>query len=204
VLKNKFRIVLTLLVLIFASCNSVSAASENKQSKPLYCDFKSDKTVGWSQFDPTITAKTNIPSSDIESWQWTVAPNPLTGERYLPFSTPWVIKPRMFLKGVYNVILRIFTKSGQSISCSKLAYITVYKNSFSSSVLDQSNPKVVDFKYIGDGDPTSFNWNFGDKSTSKQKNAVTHVYKNAGTYTVSLQVKNHAGSSTVSQKITVV
>jgi hypothetical protein len=203
-LKSKIRILLTLLILIFVSCNLVSAVSNNKQSKPLYCDFKTDKTVGWAPFDATITAKINIPSNEIDNFQWTVAPNPMTGSRYWAQNAPWIAKPHMLHQGVFDVFLTIATTSGQLISCNKLDYITVYKNSFSAVVFNPSNPKVVTFKYTGNGDPTSFNWNFGDKSTSKQKNTVTHVYKKAGTYTVSLQVQNRAGSSTVSQGVTVV
>jgi beta propeller repeat protein len=40
-----------------------------------------------------------------------------------------------------------------------------------------------------------YNWNFGDKTTSKDQNPV-HKYSNAGNYTVSLTVKNAAGSNT--------
>lgn len=39
-------------------------------------------------------------------------------------------------------------------------------------------------------------WDFGDKSTSKDQNPV-HKYTKAGKYTVSLTVKNAAGSNTV-------
>lgn len=49
------------------------------------------------------------------------------------------------------------------------------------------------------GSPTSWSWNFGDKSTSTDQNPV-HAYKKAGKYTVSLTVKNALGSNT--KKIT--
>ncbi|AKB83211.1 cell surface protein [Methanosarcina barkeri 3] len=47
-------------------------------------------------------------------------------------------------------------------------------------------------------DVYSYNWNFGDKSTSTVKNP-THKYTKAGKYTVSLTVKNAAGSNTVTK-----
>ena len=40
-----------------------------------------------------------------------------------------------------------------------------------------------------------WSWNFGDKSTSKDQSPV-HKYTKAGKYTVTLTVKNAAGSNT--------
>ena len=51
---------------------------------------------------------------------------------------------------------------------------------------------------------TSWSWNFGDGQTSTAQN-TSHTYNNPGTYTVSLNVSNAAGSniSTKSNLITV-
>ena len=46
--------------------------------------------------------------------------------------------------------------------------------------------------------PASWQWNFGDKSTSTTQNP-THKYTKAGKYTVSLIVKNAAGSNTTTK-----
>ncbi|PAV10808.1 hypothetical protein ASJ81_12235 [Methanosarcina spelaei] len=45
------------------------------------------------------------------------------------------------------------------------------------------------------GSPTSWNWSFGDGSSSTAKNPV-YKYTKAGKFTVKLTVKNAAGSST--------
>lgn len=45
-------------------------------------------------------------------------------------------------------------------------------------------------------------WNFGDGITSTDKNP-SHTYKKAGRYTVSLTVRNAAGSSTIRHTVTV-
>jgi PKD repeat protein len=50
--------------------------------------------------------------------------------------------------------------------------------------------------------PTSWSWNFGDGGTDNVQNP-THIFTNAGTYTVQLTVTNAAGSNTTSQVITV-
>ena len=47
-----------------------------------------------------------------------------------------------------------------------------------------------------------WSWNFGDKTTSTLPSPI-HKYTKAGKYTVSLKVKNEAGSNTKTMSITV-
>jgi PKD repeat protein len=60
----------------------------------------------------------------------------------------------------------------------------------------------TDFTDASLDNPTTWAWNFGDGSTDNVQNP-THVFVNAGTYTVQLTVTNAAGSNTFSQVITV-
>lgn len=53
------------------------------------------------------------------------------------------------------------------------------------------------------GDPTSFLWNFGDGSTSEVRNP-SHIYQVAGTFVVTLEARNAAGSDSISRSITVI
>jgi PKD repeat protein len=58
------------------------------------------------------------------------------------------------------------------------------------------------------GSPTSWSWNFGDPASGTANNASTaknpsHKFSKAGTYVVSLTVKNVAGSSSTSHTLTV-
>jgi PKD repeat protein len=57
------------------------------------------------------------------------------------------------------------------------------------------------------GSPTSWSWNFGDQAsglsnTTTAKNPV-HRYSKTGTYTVTLTVRNAAGSGSASSQLTV-
>jgi PKD repeat protein len=60
----------------------------------------------------------------------------------------------------------------------------------------------VKFADKSTGSFTSYLWNFGDKTTSTLQNPV-HKYTKAGKYTVTLKVKNAAGSNTKTMSIIV-
>ena len=55
-------------------------------------------------------------------------------------------------------------------------------------------PLTVQFTDSSTNSPTSWIWNFGDVSTSTEKNP-SHTYTSAGTYTVALTASNSAGSN---------
>jgi PKD repeat protein len=60
----------------------------------------------------------------------------------------------------------------------------------------------VSFSDTSSGTPTSWAWTFGDGESSSEQNP-THVFAEAGSYTVELMVGNAAGSDTTSQQIVV-
>jgi len=65
---------------------------------------------------------------------------------------------------------------------------------FTADITNGSAPLVVQFSDQSDYDPASWNWDFGDGTSSTDRNP-THTYAN-GIYTVNLTVTNSAGSST--------
>jgi hypothetical protein len=71
---------------------------------------------------------------------------------------------------------------------------------FRSNVISGKAPLTVKFADKSTRSPTSWLWNFGDRSTSTIQNPIhknpIHKYSKAGKYTVSLTVKNKAGSNT--------
>jgi PKD repeat protein len=64
---------------------------------------------------------------------------------------------------------------------------------FSTDVTSGCEPLTVSFTDTSTGPPTSRAWDFGDGYTATVVKPV-HVYKNAGTYTVTLNVSNAYGS----------
>jgi len=51
--------------------------------------------------------------------------------------------------------------------------------------------------------PTSWFWDFGDKTALDKAKSVTHKYAKTGTYTVKLTANNSAGSATTTKSVTV-
>ena len=66
---------------------------------------------------------------------------------------------------------------------------------FSASPTSGKAPLKVKFTDKSTGSPTSWKWSFGDGTDSTSKSPA-HTYSKAGKYTVSLTVKNAAGSNT--------
>jgi PKD repeat protein len=64
------------------------------------------------------------------------------------------------------------------------------------------NQLTVAFEDQSTNNPTSWTWSFGDGQTSRQQNP-THTYSTAGTYTVTLTVRNAIGEDSVSQLVQV-
>lgn len=74
--------------------------------------------------------------------------------------------------------------------------------SFAANQVSGTHSKPITFTYIGTGGgtPNLYHWDFGDKTTSNNALTATHTYTKAGKYTVSLTVKNAAGSDTATKR----
>jgi PKD repeat protein len=68
---------------------------------------------------------------------------------------------------------------------------------FSGTPLSGSAPLTVQFTDKSTGTPATWDWNFGDGSTSTSKNPM-HTYTNSGSFTVALVVSNGEGSDSIS------
>jgi PKD repeat protein len=99
--------------------------------------------------------------------------------------------------GTYTVVLTATNAAG-SDSETKTNYITVNPcaapvAAFAGTPTSGSAPLTVYFTDQSTNTPTSWSWTFGDGGTSTVKNP-SHVYTNAGTYTVALTATNSCGS----------
>ena len=73
---------------------------------------------------------------------------------------------------------------------------------FISSVTSGTAPLSVAFTDTSTGSPTSWLWDFGDRTNSTEQNPA-HIYSSAGTYSVRLTATSQNGVSTKSATINV-
>lgn len=104
--------------------------------------------------------------------------------------------------GTYNVTLKVSNSAGsdsitQAVTVGTIPPLPVASFLFSAVGL------TVSFMDTSSGNPTSWLWLFGDGNGSPQQNP-THVYSREGTFSVTLQVTNAAGTDSFTQNITVV
>jgi beta propeller repeat protein len=99
-----------------------------------------------------------------------------------------------------RIVWQDWRNGGQDIYMATILYPPVA--AFTASPISGKKPLNVKFTDKSTGSITSRSWNFGDKTTSTLKSPV-HKYTKAGKYTVTLTVKNVAGSSTKTMSITV-
>ncbi|MGA8378024.1 MAG: PKD domain-containing protein, partial [Methanoregula sp.] len=110
--------------------------------------------------------------------------------------------------GTYSVTLTEENSLGTNAT-TMTGYIVVGATTpvaaFIASPTSGTVPLTVQFTDESTGTPTSWEWSFGDGSTSSLQNP-SETYQNAGTYTVTLTSSNSEGSSTntASQTISVI
>lgn len=101
------------------------------------------------------------------------------------------------VKGIYTVTLTAVNDNGKATEIKK-DYINVGMAPIADFISDSQTigvPGRVQFIDRSQQYPTSWLWNFGDGATSSDESPV-HVYKTAGSYTVTLTATNNAGSNT--------
>ena len=103
--------------------------------------------------------------------------------------------------GKYIVTLTVTNAAGSN-TVTKSNYINVLNPPVAAFSAYPMSGKTVKFTDKSTNTPTSWYWNFGDKTTSKLQSPV-HKYAQAGKkYIVSLTVKNAAGTSITKKIIT--
>ncbi|GEM_PF-834525 len=104
--------------------------------------------------------------------------------------------------GSYTVTLTATNARGSKTKSKSLVVSQSLNPSFTYSPSSPYAGQTVQFTDTSTGNPTSWQWDFGDGSSSTLQNP-THAYSNSGTYTVTLRVANSAESKTTSKTITV-
>ncbi|MGI6023331.1 MAG: PKD domain-containing protein, partial [Methanoculleus sp.] len=153
-------------------------------------NFTANVTEGVAPLTVQFTDK----SLNATTWHWdfgdnrtAIAKNPIITYR----------KP-----GNYTVTLNASNAHYYDVE-TKAEYITVkLPNPVASFAVDKASgdaPLTVQFTDTSNWKPDTYEWNFGDGTTSTEQNPV-HTYTTAGTYTVTLKVSRDGGSTSTATK----
>ncbi|MCK9580325.1 MAG: PKD domain-containing protein [Methanoregula sp.] len=158
---------------------------------PPVADFTADATSG---VFPLTISFTDISTGNPTSWEWDFGDSTTSINQH-PLHT-------YSTAGTYTVNLTA-TNAGGSNLTSKAGYISVLTPtipvaSFTASKRAGLAPVTVQFNDTSTWEPKSWLWDFGDGTTSTDRNA-THTYTTIGIYTVNLTATNAAGSNTNSR-----
>ncbi|MGB9939004.1 PGF-pre-PGF domain-containing protein [Methanosarcina sp.] len=175
------------------SSNSMLKTIKVVQAAAPVADFISNCTAGYRPLSIAFTdTSTGLPAS----WSWDFGDGNRSA-RQNPVH-------EYSNAGNYSVTLTVSNSRGSN-SIQKMNYITAVRQSpspdFRSNVTGGNIPLTVQFDDTSTGSPVSWNWNFGDGSTSTEQNP-THTYFSAGTYKVSLIAGNADGNSSKTATIT--
>jgi PKD repeat protein len=108
------------------------------------------------------------------------------------------IKQKMPFILIFMVILSGTTLAASTTDTNAKTLLKAPASAFTSSSTSGYTSLKVAFTDKSTGSPTSWNWNFGDGTSSKARNPV-HTYSKVGKYTVTLTVKNSKGSSKITK-----
>ncbi|WP_292387773.1 PGF-pre-PGF domain-containing protein [Methanosarcina sp. UBA5] len=163
------------------------------QATPPVADFTSNCTEGPRPLSIAFTdTSTGLP----KSWSWNFGDGSTSADQ-----NPVHVYSN---DGVYNVTLTVVNSKGSN-SIEKQNYITVSTkpplSNFCSNITSGNIPLTVQFTDTSTGSPASWNWNFGDGTSSTEQNP-THTYFSARTYDVTLVVSNAGGSTSKTSTIT--
>jgi PKD repeat protein len=155
-------------------------------------DFMADKTKGMTPFTVYFS---DLSTGNPTGWTWNFGDGATSTDQnpshvYTTSGTSVTSK--------YTVTLTATNVNGESMK-TKVDYITVTQTPIAEFTVDSRQgkaPFVVKFRDLSAGNPTTWNWEFGDAGTSAEQNP-THLYPFEGSYDVRLTVSNQYGSDTV-------
>ncbi len=152
--------------------------------------FTANRTLG----EPPLTVRFNDTSTgQPDTWNWDFGDGN-TSRVQDPVHT-------YTSAGSYNVTLSISTPYCRDV-VGKEAFITCGvppKAGFSANVTSGPAPVAIAFSDTSTGVPTSWDWDFGDNSSSVDQNPI-HSFEKAGRYNVSLTARNLFGNNTTVKK----
>jgi len=153
--------------------------------------YQSTPILPVANFSANLTVKfTDTSTNSPTRWEWNFGDGSTSNEQ-----NPVHVYSS---EGTYTVTLVATNYGGSSYVRSMIITVdrvlTPPVANFSANKTEGTTPLTVKFTDTSTNSPTEWQWNFGDGSTSKEKNPL-HVFSGEGTYSVTLVATNGDGSS---------
>ncbi len=152
-------------------------------------DFSASSTLGIMPFNVSFT---DMSSGVPTSWSWSFGDGNVSTEQ----------NPSHVYSKVGTFTIKLTAKNAVgSNTITKTKYIDVEVvpvAEFSANKTLGKAPLSVKFTDKSTGDPTSWNWDFGDGNTSTEEKPV-HVYSEVGRYNITLTATNAVGNNTITK-----
>jgi PKD repeat protein len=166
-----------------------------KNIPPPHAEFSSNTTSGKS---PLSIAFTDKSSGVVTLWNWSFGDGSFSGDQnpVHTYSSTTAMS--------YTVSLVVSNPGGKN-SSTKIKYISLtsglpLKANFTSDVSSGFSPLRVAFTDQSEGNPTGWNWSFGDGCFSGDQNPVhSYISTIKRNYTVALTVSGSSGNSRLSK-----
>lgn len=184
-IKRELSVVLISLILlsvtaIAAPTNETAIVVPTNETAPI-ANFTVSPHTGYAPMNVTFT---DISRGKPTSWKWyfgdgtnSTVENPV--HKYKKAGNFTVGLTVKNAKGISNKVIKRYIKVLPPIR-PPVAVFTVTQNA--------KNPLLVRFKDKSKESPTSWSWNFGDKSPIVKTRNTIHIYQKPGKYTVTLTV----------------
>ncbi len=174
----------TLTVRNAAGQNSTSEVVKIEPGTPPVAKFQAAVNGRTVNFVDQSTGSPN-------AWRWDFGDNSISDDQH-PVHT-------YAAAGNYTVTLRVENAAGSDVTAQAVKVeATPPVAKFKATV----NAHVVNFVDQSTGNPTQWEWDFGDGNTSTEQHP-SNTYNAAGTYTVTLKVTNADGSNTTADTVVI-
>ena len=189
--------------------------------------LKASNSTGSSSTSKAVTV--SAPAAALPDPHFSITPNPATAGQTVQFTDTTLNSPTSWswnfgdsastsntstaknpthvyaAAGTYTIRLTATNSAGSASTTNTItvnASTTVVAPVASFTAAYGGKTLTEAFTDTSTGSPTSWSWSFGDSASSTLQNP-THKYAKPGTYTVTLTVRNSAGSSTAAHTLTV-
>jgi len=157
-------------------------------------NFKASKLLGCEPLCIGFQDSSSVATGSNIKWEWDVGDGNAINNS--PAFDHCYSNDSIFAANILTVILTVSSDSGCVSTLTKNNYITVYPNPNARFTVHPETTTITDpiisITDLSSG-ATSWNWNFGDLTTSAIHNPAPYTYADTGSYTITLITANQYG-----------